>query len=60
MSLAHFGVGIDGVDGQADDFRPAFVEFGLQIGHGAKFGRANRRKSLGWENNTAQESPIHS
>ena len=41
------GVIVHRVDGKADHLDPALVELGLQPGHGAQFGGADRREILG-------------
>ena len=47
MSLAQPAVLLDRVDAEADDLDVALVELGLELGHVAELGRADRREVLG-------------
>ena len=46
MSLAHLAWSVDRIDAQPDDLGVALVELGLQPGHVAELGRADRREVL--------------
>ena len=46
MSSAHSRVVVDRIDAEADDLDVALVELGLDLGHVAEFGRADRREVL--------------
>ena len=46
MSLAHWRVGLDRVDAEADDLHVALVELGLELRHVAELGGAHGREVL--------------
>ena len=52
-------MGLARVDAQADELDVALGELGLDLGHVAELGGADRGEILGVENRIAHLSPIH-